>query len=171
MAAGDRTFIDTNILLYAHDASAAAKQPVARAVLDRLWAERAGTLSTQVLQEFYYVATRKLSPPVSRTEARQVIDTYSAWPTVILDPALILAATRLEEEEQLSFWDALIVEAARLSGATRLLTEDMQHGRVLGGVQIVNPFAPEPQAESGAAAAGDAGRGSGPRARCAPEDA
>ncbi|MCZ7536099.1 MAG: hypothetical protein M5T61_09355 [Acidimicrobiia bacterium] len=48
-----------------------------------------------------------------------MIDTYSAWPTVILDPALIPAATRLEEEEQLSFWDALIVEAARLSGATR----------------------------------------------------
>jgi predicted nucleic acid-binding protein len=147
MPADDRTFIDTNILLYAHDASEAAKQPIARAALDRLWAERTGTLSTQVLQEFYYTATRKLSPPVSRDEARQIIDTYSAWPIVILDPALILAATRLEEEEQLSFWDALIIEAARLSGAKRVLTEDMQHGRSLRGVQVENPFTLEGRAE------------------------
>lgn len=136
-----KTFVDTNVLIYAHDASEAVKQPVARAALDRLWGARSGTLSTQVLQEFYNVATRKLALPMTRAEAREIVDLYSAWPVVVLDPALILSASRLEEEHQLSFWDALVFEAARVAGAERLLTEDMQHGRVIEGIRIENPFA------------------------------
>ena len=139
-------FVDTNVLLYAYDAAEVTKQPIAKATLDQLWGERAGTLSTQVLQEFYNVATRKLDPPVRRAEAREIIDLYTAWPVIVLDPALILAATRLEEEHQLSLWDALIVEAARVAGAERLLTEDMQHGRTIEGVRIENPFLPAPGA-------------------------
>ncbi len=135
-----KAFVDTNVLLYAYDTSEVDKQPVARATLDRLWAERTGTLSTQVLQEFYNAATRKLSPPVRRTEAREIIDLYTSWPVILLDPALILEATRLEEEHQLSFWDALVIEAARVAGAERLLTEDLQHGQVIEGIVIENPF-------------------------------
>ena len=86
------SFVDTNVLLYAHDGSETVKQPIARALLERLWAERAGTLSTQVLQEFYTVATCKLTPPISRAEAREVVGLYSAWPVVLLDSTLILAA-------------------------------------------------------------------------------
>jgi hypothetical protein len=86
-------------------------------------AHRTDALSTQVLQEFYVVATRRFDPPVSRREARD------------------LAASQLEERHTLSFWDALIVEAARRAGATRLVTEDLQTGRRLARILIDNPFA------------------------------
>jgi predicted nucleic acid-binding protein len=135
------TFVDTNVLAYAHDRSETGKQPVARAHLGMLWHDRTGALSTQVLQEFYVVATRKLAAPMHRTTARRIVTLYAAWPVVQVDVPLILAASELEERHALSFWDALIVEAARRSGATRLLTEDLQHGRVVGGVAVENPFA------------------------------
>jgi predicted nucleic acid-binding protein len=141
MEAASRSFIDTNVLLYAHDASETAKQPIARALLESLWQQRSGALSTQVLQEFYVVATRKLTRPLARHEARELIELYSAWPLVVIDPTVILAATRIEQDHQLGFWDALIVEAARIAGAERLLTEDLKDGRVVEGVRIENPFA------------------------------
>ena len=134
-------FVDTNVLVYAHDASEIARQPVAKATLAELWVRRAGALSTQVLQEFYVVATRKYVPPMSRREARDLVDAYSHWQLVQIDAPLILAASQLEERHTLSFWDALIVEAARRAGATRLVTEDLQTGRRLAGVLIDNPFA------------------------------
>jgi len=137
---GDRTFVDTNVLVYAHDASEARKQPVARALLEELWASRSGALSTQVLQEFYVVATRKFDPPMSRPAAREIVALYGTWPLVRTDLPLILAASQLEERHALSFWDALIVEAARRVGATRLVTEDLQGERRIGGVRIENPF-------------------------------
>ena len=140
-AAEPITFVDTNVLVYAHDASEAEKQPIARALLERLWAERRGTLSTQVLQEFYNAATRKLAIPMTRSEAREIVGLYSAWPVVVIVPSLILTASRVEEEHQLSFWDALVIEAARVAGAQRLVTEEMQDGWVIEGVHIENPFA------------------------------
>jgi predicted nucleic acid-binding protein len=135
------SFIDTNVLVYAHDRSETRKQPLAQALLDDLWRQRTGALSTQVLQEFYVVATRKFDPPLRRAAAREIVALYSQWPTVQVDVALILAASKLEERHTLSFWDALIVEAARRAGATRLLTEDLQTGRQIGDVKINNPFA------------------------------
>jgi predicted nucleic acid-binding protein len=135
------SFVDTNVLVYAHDRSETRKQPVAQALLDELWRKRAGVLSTQVLQEFYVVATRKFDPPMRRATAREIVALYSAWPTVQVDLALILAASKLEDHHSFSFWDALIVEAARRAGATRLLTEDLQAGRQLDGIRIDNPFA------------------------------
>lgn len=140
MTTGDRTFVDTNVLVYAHDASEARKQPVARVLLEELWASRSGALSTQVLQEFYVVATRKFDPPMSRPAAREIVALYGTWPLVRTDLPLILAASQLEERHALSFWDALIVEAARRVGATRLVTEDLQGERRIGGVRIENPF-------------------------------
>jgi predicted nucleic acid-binding protein len=138
--AAERAFVDTNVLLYAYDNGEPAKQPIAKAVLEQLWTDRSGAISTQVLQEFYHVATRKLAPPMSRPQAREIVGIYSAWPVVLLEPAVILAATRVEDEHQVSFWDALVVEAARVAGAGRLLTEDLQHGRVIEGVRMQNPF-------------------------------
>ena len=140
MTTGDRTFVDTNVLVYAHYAFEARKQPVARALLEELWASRSGALSTQVLQEFYVVATRKFDPPMSRPAAREIVALYGTWPLVRTDLPLILAASQLEERHALSFWDALIVEAARRVGATRLVTEDLQGERRIGGVRIENPF-------------------------------
>jgi predicted nucleic acid-binding protein len=135
------TFVDTNVLAYAHDRSEPVKQPVARALLDGLWRDRAGALSSQVLQELYVVVTRKFHPPIPRSAARELVALYAAWPVMQVDVPMILAASELEERQTLSFWDALIVEAARRSGATRLLTEDLQHGRVVDGIRIDNPFA------------------------------
>ena len=135
------TFVDTNVLVCAHDSSEKEKQPVAKKLLGRLWERHLGALSTQVLQEFYVVATRKFSPPLARSTARQIIGLYAAWPLVKIDLALILTASESEERDQLSFWDALIVEAARRAGATRIVSEDFQHERTLNGVRIINPFA------------------------------
>ena len=140
-----RAFVDTNVLLYAHDGTETTKQPIARALLEGLWETRGGVISTQVLQEFYVVATRKFSPPMARHEAREIIELYSAWPVIVLDPTVILGATRLEEDHQVSFWEALILEAARVAGAERLLTEDLQHGQVIEGVRIENPFTEVPR--------------------------
>jgi predicted nucleic acid-binding protein len=141
VADGPVTFVDTNVLVYAHDRSESRRQAVAQALLGALWRNRTGILSTQVLQEFYVVVTRKSDPPMRRVAAREIVALYGEWPIVQLDVALILAASLLEERHGLSFWDALIVEAARRSGATLLLTEDLQSGREIGGVRIENPFA------------------------------
>jgi predicted nucleic acid-binding protein len=133
------TFVDTNVLAYAYDRSETDKQPVAQAQLEVLWRSRTGALSTQVLQEFYVAATRKLAAPMQRATAGKIVALYAEWPVVQVDVPLLLAASELEEHHALSFWDALIVEAARRSGATRLLTEDLQAGRQIGGVRIMNP--------------------------------
>ncbi|MFH0751814.1 MAG: PIN domain-containing protein [Chloroflexota bacterium] len=141
MASDGLTFVDTNVLVYAHDRSEEVKQPIARALLDELWEARTGVLSTQVLQELYAVATRKFDPPMSARAARQIVAVYASWPVMQVDVALILGASELAERNSVSFWDALIVEAARRAGASVLATEDLQGGRRLGGVRIVNPFA------------------------------
>ena len=138
---GDVAFVDTNVLVYAHDASETVRQPAARAVLAELWRTRLGALSIQVLQEFYVVATRKFDPPMPRRQARDLVEAYSNWRLIQIDVPLVLAASQLEERHTLSFWDALIVEAARRAGATRLISEDLQAGRRLAGVLIDNPFA------------------------------
>jgi predicted nucleic acid-binding protein len=142
MTAAGPTFVDTNVLLYAHDAGETVKQPIARALLEELWADRSGVLSTQVLQEFYVVATRKFDPPMSRSAARELVVLYSTWSVVQVDVELIVDATTLEERASLSFWDALVVEAARRAGATRLVTEDLQGGRRIAGILIEDPFPP-----------------------------
>ena len=140
MVAGELTFVDTNVLVYAHDRSEVGKQPVARGLLEELWANQTGVLSTQILQEFYVVATRKFDPPLSSRAAREIVALYGTWRLVQIDLPLILMASELEERHGLSFWDALVVEAARRAGAARLVTEDLQDERVIGGVRIENPF-------------------------------
>jgi predicted nucleic acid-binding protein len=136
----DLTFVDTNVLVYAHDSAEPSKQPVAQRLLESLWETRTGTLSTQVLQEFYVVATRKFVPPMSKRAAREIVALYGTWPLVPVDVPLIQTASRLEERHKLPFWDALIIEAARRAGASRLATEDLRDGWRIGGVRIENPF-------------------------------
>ncbi|MBF8291168.1 MAG: PilT protein [Chloroflexi bacterium] len=144
MAPERRTFVDTNVLVYAHDAGDPTRQPVARALLEELWANGSGVLSTQVLQEFYVVATRKFQPPMPRAEARELVTLYATWSVVQVDVEMILDAAALEDSAQLSFWDALIVEAAHRAGAARLVSEDLQTGRQIAGIAIENPFGPVP---------------------------
>lgn len=135
------TFVDTNVLVYAHDLSESRRRPAAQALLDGLWRTRSGVLSTQVLQEFDVVVTRRFDPPMKARMARDVVGAYAAWPVVEVDVALILAASELEERHGLAFRDALIVQAAQRAGASRLVTEDLQPGRRPTGVVIENPFA------------------------------
>lgn len=135
-------FVDTNVLVYAHDTSEARRRPIAASLLEELWRSRSGVLSTQVLQEFYVVTTRKFDPPLPRSTARAAVAAYAEWPLVQIDAPLILAASRLEEEHTLAFWDALILESARRAGATRLVSEDLQAGRAIAGLVVENPFAP-----------------------------
>lgn len=133
-------FVDTDILVYAHDSGSPSRQQIAQTVLKELWDNRSGALSTQVLQEFYAVVTRRLTPPMSRADARRIVADYGVWCTVDTDPLLIVSASRLEEEHSLAFWDALIIEAALRTGAKVLLSEDLQDGRRLAELVIRNPF-------------------------------
>jgi predicted nucleic acid-binding protein len=135
----DKTFVDTNILIYAHDVDAKAKHDVAKGVLRELWSRRTGVLSMQVLQEFYVNVTRKIASPLAKDVARAVVNSYSIW-CIDATPAEIAAAFRIEDESRIGFWDALIVASALKCGATRILSENPQ--QTISGVQIQNPFAP-----------------------------
>jgi predicted nucleic acid-binding protein len=134
-----KTFIDTNVLIYAHDTDAGAKHQIAKTVLHELWSERTGVLSVQVLQEFYVNVTRKISSPLSRDLARLVVSSYSIW-CAETTPTEIASAFRIEDESRISFWDALIISSASKSGATRILSEDLNAGQRIAGIIIENPF-------------------------------
>jgi len=134
-----KTFVDTNVLIYAHDVDAKEKHTVARETLSELWANRTGCLSTQVLQEFYVNVTKKLSKPLSKKYARAVVDKYAMW-CLETTPAEIVVAFRLEDEAQIGFWDALICAAALKTGAEQILSEDLNAGQKIAGIKIVNPF-------------------------------
>src|SRR5271156_6037137 len=122
-----KTFVDTNVLIYAHDVDAKEKHPVAKKVLYELWTNRTGFLSTQVLQEFYVNVTRKLSKPLPKKSARAVVDKYAIW-CVDTTPAEITLAFRIEDEARIGFWDALICAAALKASAEQILSEDLNAG-------------------------------------------
>ena len=135
----EKTFVDTNVLVYSCDLDVPFKQKAAEQVLDELWQERAGVVSVQVLQEFYVTVTRKLRKPMSTEAAREVVHLYTRW-CLETGPAIVAAAFRIEDEARIKFWDALIVASAAQAGAVRLLSEDMNAGQVIAGVRIENPF-------------------------------
>ena len=135
----DRTFVDTNVLIYAHDIDAKVRHETAKRVLSELWSEQSGVLSMQVLQEFYVNVTRKISRPISKTAARLVVSTYTVW-CVETTPAEISTAFQIEDGSKIGFWDALIVASALKSGATRILSEDLSAGQKIAGIRIENPF-------------------------------
>lgn len=134
------SFVDTNILVYA----AALDDPVrgkrAQELLDWLMGGKAFCTSTQVLQEFYTTAMRKGKPSFDRDEALEYLDDYAAHPLFQVDYPAIRESAEVADAHRISFWDALIVVAARRSGARRLYTEHLQHGQVILGVEVVNPF-------------------------------
>ena len=136
----DKVFVDTNVLIYAHDVDAKAKHEAARTVLRELWRRRAGVLTMQVLQEFYVNVTRKIATPLSREAARLVVNSYSIW-CMETTPAEIAAAFRIEDESRIGFWDALIVASAAKAGTVRILSEDLNAQQMIAGVRVENPFA------------------------------
>jgi predicted nucleic acid-binding protein len=135
-----KVFVDTNVLVYAYDRGAGRKHEIASGLLETLWRKGAGTLSTQVLQEFYVNVRRKAQNPISHDQASALIADYLAWNPVINDGATVLEAIEIEERHQLSFWDSMIVVAAQKSGATVLFSEDFNDGQKFGPVEVQNPF-------------------------------
>jgi len=132
-------FFDTNVLVYLVDGSEPEKQRIARGLVEEHLAEGDGMISVQVLREFYWVAGR-LDRPLSEERARRAADGFAEFASVSEDADMVLRAVRRHQEMSLSFWDALIVEAALKAGADRLFTEDMQHGQVIEGMRVENPF-------------------------------
>jgi predicted nucleic acid-binding protein len=138
----DKTFVDTNVLVYAHNADASSKHERAKLRIADLWSAGAGVVSLQVLQELYVNLTRKVSAPLDKATARELVRTYASWLGDPPDAALVIRASEIEELHRLSFWDALIVASAHKAGAQVLLSEDLNDGQVIEGVRVENPFRP-----------------------------
>lgn len=136
----DRHFVDTNILMYAHDAATGEKHQKAKALVERLWETRSGVVSTQVLQELAVNLRRKAKKPLDARTTRDVVSDYLAWHVVVNDGKSILEALDLEARHRISFWDALVIQAANGSGAEILYSEDLSHGQRYGAVRVLNPF-------------------------------
>lgn len=138
----DKIFIDTNILIYAHDKDAGEKHSTALAIIKDLWEKRTGVLSNQVLQEFYVGVTKKIQKPIGKSEAREILRAYICWKIKEISPVSIIRATEIEEKYRMSFWDALVIVAAYEAKCEKILTEDFNSGQVVEGVLIENPFKP-----------------------------
>ena len=138
MSAG-KVFVDTNILVYAHDVESGGRQEIARRKLEALWdAQQAPAVSVQVLQELYVTLVRKGIP---QTEARNAVEDHMRWHVVENTKALLAEGIRLHQQHQLSFWDALILAAAQKAKAAELWSENFTPGREYHDVKIVNPLA------------------------------
>jgi predicted nucleic acid-binding protein len=135
-------FVDTNVLLYAHDVSAGDKQTIARGLLARLAADRAGAVSIQVLQEFYVNATRKLGAPLSRKDALKQVNMFATWAVHSPTASDVMEAAKIAEDNTVSFWDAMVVRSAAEMRCATLWTEDLNNGQQIEGVTVANPFAP-----------------------------
>ncbi|MGK2944488.1 MAG: PIN domain-containing protein [Desulfuromonadales bacterium] len=133
-------FFDTNILVYLFDQDFPDKRDRAKMLFQQEVETGRFVASTQVLQEFYVAATRKLAVPLPVADAEEAVRALADLSIVPVDSALILSAIDRSRSMQLSFWDALIIEAALSVGATCLLTEDLQHGLQIDGLRITNPF-------------------------------
>ncbi|MDB4952550.1 MAG: domain nuclease [Myxococcales bacterium] len=133
-----RVFVDTNVLVYAEDATAGVKRSRARSLITELASSGALVLSTQILQELYNVVTRKLG--ISAIIARSLVEDYSKLDVVLVRPEVILGAIDLNRMHALSLWDALVIKCASVAGCSRVLSEDLQHGQSIDGVRIENPF-------------------------------
>ncbi len=133
-----RCFVDTNVFIYADDDSAGPKRDQARELIREIMSSRAGVLSLQVLQEYFSAATKKLRIPAA--DARQRIEWLSRLDVVILGVEDLLAAVDLHRLHGFSIWDALVIRAALKAGCRVLYSEDLQDGRRIDGLEVVNPF-------------------------------
>jgi predicted nucleic acid-binding protein len=136
----DRVFIDTNVLVYLHDDGEPQKK---KRAAERLAAELERSelvVSTQVLQELYVALTRGPEPIRLPAGAEQAVRDVARLTVVQVDAPLIFEAIAASREQQLSFWDALVIRAGRSAGCGRVLTEDLSHGQMLGGMEVENPF-------------------------------
>jgi len=136
----DKVFVDTNILLYAHDQSTGVKHERARALIEKLWDSGGGVLSTQVLQELCVNLRRKTAHPLSVEHTRALLQDYLSWEIVINTAESILEALVIEQRYIISFWDALIIQAAGSAGASIVYSEDLADGQKYGSLRVINPL-------------------------------
>lgn len=138
----DRVFLDTNILVYAHDVSAGPKNAIARDLVTELWAHKTGCLSIQVFQEFYVTVTQKVPRRMDPADAETILRGLSYW--YVHEPKTedVFQAIALQKRYQLSFWDAMIVQSAVQLECGQIWSEEMNPGQIYAGVQLVNPFQP-----------------------------
>ena len=136
----DKCFVDTNILLYAHDVTAGVKHERARALLEKLWHTRSGVISTQVLQELCVNLRRRTGRPLDVRTIREIVTDYLSWEVVVNTGESTLEALEIEKRHGISFWDALVIHAAETSGAGILYSEDLSAGQSYGPVRVVNPL-------------------------------
>lgn len=135
-----KAFVDTNIVVYAHDDEAPSKRDIVRRLLAAGIAEQNVATSAQVLSEFYVTITRKVAKPLSRAQARREIRLLAALELADIDLPLVDRATELQDRWQLSYWDGLVVAAAERLGCDTLLSEDLNDGQQYGSVTVRNPF-------------------------------
>jgi predicted nucleic acid-binding protein len=139
-----RVFVDTNVLVYARDASEPDKQARAAEWMAALWERRAGRLSFQVLQEFYITVTAKLSPGLDQEAARRDVRALGAWQPLAVNSRVLEGAWALQDRCRLPWWDALIAAAAQLLECRYLLSEAFQEGLSLGSLTVIQPFQQRP---------------------------
>jgi predicted nucleic acid-binding protein len=143
----DLWFFDTNVLLYMYDGSNEVKRQASIALFRRSIDANTFTISTQVVQEFYVAATRKLR--LNRATAHTMIASLCEMRVVTMQPKHLLLAVELEDRYGTSYWDAMILAAANLVGARVVYTEDLNHGQTYAGVKVQNPFrSPHPTTTS-----------------------
>lgn len=133
-------FVDSNVLVYSVDTKDELKHVVAKEWLDRLWRDRSGRTSTEVLSEFYYVATRRITPGLSPPVAWGHVATLAEWEPQATDMRLLELGSQIQSMYGLNWWDCLVVAAASRLGCSLLLTEDLQHSAIYAGVTALNPF-------------------------------
>lgn len=133
-------FVDTNVLVYAHDTSAGAKHIAAKALVIELWQQMNGCLSVQVLQEFHVVVTRKIKLPLPLLTAYQQIENLSVWRVYGPSALDVLSAIKIQERYQISYWDAMIVWCAVQLKCKEILSEDLNPGQIYEGIPVINPF-------------------------------
>ena len=136
----DKYFVDTNILIYAHDRAAGIKHERARQLIEGLWTGGPGVLSTQVLQELCVHLRRKVARPLAVDEIRRLIHDYMSWEMVVNPPEAVMQAIEIEVRYKTTFWDALILQAAEKSGAAILYSEDLAAKQSYGTVRVINPL-------------------------------
>jgi len=139
----DKVFLDTNILVYAHDRSSGDKHAIAREIMDYLWEKRRGVISVQVLQEFFVCVTKKILNPLLIKNARIILEYLATWDVVANDKYITLKAIDIQERYRFSFWDSLIIQAAIQGQARILLSEDLPDGQAVKDLKILNPFSEE----------------------------
>lgn len=137
---GSRSFVDTNVLVYAHDRTAGSKRDTARGLLESMWDSGLGCVSVQVLQEFFVIVTRKVPKPLPLDSASMVVSDLACWRVHAPGAADVLAAIDLHRRHRMSFWDAMIIRSAGLMGCGVVYSEDLNSGQRYDGVEARDPF-------------------------------